>query len=297
MKLQLIAAAAALAAVSIMASGCSTINRFSKKTDKVTTATVQTTDNAQRTTETVQEAPAALLGEWSIIEVDGHAVVINGENHPKLTFAQMAAHPDQLRVIGFNGCNYINGDWQFAGQSIKPAGEFISSLRACPDAPYEARVNQAVNSVASYSLTDADNLSLLDASGKTVMRLRSRNLSFLNGAWRVTSIHGTPVPAEADIKVVIDIDECRLHGNAGCNVLNGDVTVNLDKGNGLEFKNLATSRMMCPYISTEQDFLLALEETDTAVRGDNGSEALLKDSQGRVVITLVRLSPDQLAED
>lgn len=239
----------------------------------------------------------ALLGEWSITEAESTAIVVNGENHPKITLALVAGHPDMLRVIGFNGCNYINGDWQINGNNIRNAGEFISSLRACPDAPYESTVNLALNSVASYRLTDADNLELISSTGKVVMKLRSRNLSFLNGAWKVTAIHGTAVPESADVRVVIDIDECKIHGNAGCNVLNGEIVVNLDKGDGIEFKNLATSRMMCPDIATEQAFLLALEEVDTAVRGTEPQIALLKDTQGNTVITLSRLSPDELTEE
>ena len=70
--------------------------------------------------------------------------------------------------------------------------------------------------------------------------------------------------------------------------------MNLDKGDGIEFKNLATSRMMCPDMATEQAFLLALEQVDTAVRGANPSEAVMRDDSGKTVITMTRLSPDQI---
>ena len=126
------------------------------------------------------------------------------------------------------------------------------------------------------------------------MKLRKRNLAFLNGAWRVTAIEGQPISAR--IMMVIDIDENRVHGNAGCNMLNGEIVVNLDKGNGLEFKNLATSRMTCPDIATEQAFLLALENVDTADKGASDNEALLKNTSGQVIITLTRLTPEEIAE-
>lgn len=247
-------------------------------------------------TETATVSLDPLLGEWSITEALGTDIVVNGENHPKISLAQVQGSPDMLRVIGYNGCNHINGDWRVKGNSIVPVGEFISSLMACPDAPYENTVNQALNSAASYRLVDADNLELLSTTGNVVMKLRQRNLSFLNGAWKVVSLHGKPVPQTANIRVVLDVDECKIHGEAGCNVLNGEIVVNLDKGDGIEFKNLATSRMTCPDIATEQEFLLALEEVDTAVRVDSGSEASFKDDHGNVVITMTRLSPDQLTE-
>lgn len=255
----------------------------------------QSVPEAQATPAAVATSP--LTGEWSITEVGGTTVVVNGENHPKLSFEADESNPSILKVIGFNGCNYINGAWNVTGDAVKPAGEFISSLRSCPDAPYETAVNRGLNETTAYRLTGDDNLELLSAGGNVVMKLRRRNLSFLNGAWRVTAIHGNAVPATADIRVVIDIDECRIHGNAGCNLLNGEIVVNLDKGDALEFRNLATSRMTCPNIATEQEFLLSLEEVDTAVKADAGDEALFKDSQGKVVITMKRMSPDELVDE
>ncbi|MCM1163449.1 MAG: META domain-containing protein [Muribaculaceae bacterium] len=261
--------------------------------------TVQKNIPANRTEQTVAQPAVqldALLGEWSITEALGTEIKVNGENHPKLALMQVSGSTDILRVIVYNGCNHINGDWKFSGSTIVPAGEFISSLMACPDAPYENIVNQAINSVAAYRLSDPTNLELLSSNGKVVMKMRQRNLSFLNGAWKVLSLHGRPIPQTANVRVVIDIDECKIHGEAGCNVLNGEVVVNLDKGDGIEFKNLATSRMTCPDIATEQEFLLALEEVDTAVKGSAPDEALMKDASGNVVITLMRLSPDQLTD-
>ena len=193
----------ALVAAGMLAStSCSVFKKpVSGKTDMM-----EQTSEKQNTTVPVSQTPAidALIGEWSITEVAGKKVVINGEDHPKITFAQVAGHDDMLRVIGFNGCNYINGDWQFSGTAVRPSGEFISSLRACPDAPYENDINVAINTVTAYRLVDAENLDLI-ASGNVVMKLRSRNLSFLNGAWKVTAIQGNPVPASADVKVVIDV--------------------------------------------------------------------------------------------
>lgn len=281
------------------AASCSSVKKYLGKDVRED----QVTDNS-RTETPVVTAPAAsaahdldgLLGEWSITEVAGKKVVVNGENHPKLTIAQVPGQTDVLRLIGYNGCNWINGDWRVSGGKISAAGEFLSSLMACADAPYERDVTDAINMASSYRLDGPDNLTIYSSTGKVLMKLRSRNLSFLNGAWEVTTIHGNRVPASADVKVVIDIDECKIHGNAACNVLNGEIVVNLDKGDGIEFKNLATSRMMCPDIATEREFLLALEEVDTAVRGSDSSIALLKDSDGKTVIELKRLPADKLTE-
>lgn len=284
-----------LVAASLVATGCSVLNKGTKApASKPTTTTATVTDNNKH--HATSHATDALLGDWSIIEIDGASVVINGEDHPKITLAQAPGRDDILRVIGFDGCNYINGDWQIRGNKIIPAGEFLSSMRSCPDAPYEQAVNAAIHNVASYQMTGPDNMNLLSSTGRVVMKLRSRNLSFLNGAWRVETINGHAVPASADVKVVIDIDECKIHGDAGCNVLNGAIVVNLDKADGIEFRNLITTRMTCPDIQTEQEFLLALEEVDTATRGASASEAVFKDNSGKTVVTLSRLAPDQITD-
>lgn len=274
-------------------SACSTMK---KETAKVQETVENTVSKAEEAVTSAHDTDA-LLGEWSITEVEGKTVTVNGENHPKITLAQAPGQNDVLRVIGYNGCNYLNGDWRLKGQAIVPMGEFITSLRACPDAPYEQDVNIALNSVASYSTVDADNIILKASDGRAVMKLRARNLSFLNGAWKVVRINGQDVPASADVRIVLDIEEGRIHGHAGCNVVNGQLLVNLDKGNALEFKNLVTTRMTCPDIATEQQFLLALEEADTATRGENASTALLKDNQGKTVITLSRLAPDSITDE
>ncbi len=284
--------------ISALMTGCN-IMKKSGTTVNSDGTTVKTTP-VTATTKPASSTPSAtepFIGEWSIIEVNGEQVVVNGDNHPKVNFEPIGDADNALMVIGFNGCNYLNGSWNVNGSVIEPNGAFISTLRSCPDAPYEFAVNKALDSVTGFAFVPQNILELKDASGRTVMKLRKRNLSFLNGAWKVDTINGAKVPASADVKVVIDVDECKIHGNAGCNLLNGDVTVVLDKGNGIEFKNLATTRMMCPEMETERKFLLALEEVATATEGASSNEVVMKDSQGNVVLTMHRISADELADE
>lgn len=283
-------------AITALVSGCSII--------KKTGTTVATPDTNVKATPVTSEISsydstqiAPLLGGWSVTAIDGKQVVVNGDNHPQITFESIPDAKTAILVIGFNGCNYLNGSWIVRGSKLEPNGEFLSSLKACQDAPYETAMNQALAKVASYSIVDDNNISLNSADGTSVIALRKRNLSFLNGAWQVTTIQGTPVPANTAIKIVIDIDGCKIHGNAGCNVVNGTIVVNLDKGDGIEFKDLATTRMTCPAIATEKAFLLALEQVDTCVEGASADQAIMKGSNGEPVLTLIRIAPSQLGED
>lgn len=277
--------------MALATTSCSLLDNITSKTPKTPVAE----QTAVPSVAPVQESPTSLKpleGEWSIIEVLGQEVVVNGENHPKLTLTPKG--DGMLEVIGFNGCNYLNGVWNIRGNHIIPAGELISSLRACHDAPYEFSVNQALGQAENYTVTDASNMTLKSVSGKEVMKLRKRGLAFLNGAWKVTSIDGEPVTAK--IYMVLDIDEKKVHGNAGCNLMNGEIVVNLDKGDGIEFRNLVTTRMSCPDMAAERQFLLAMENVATVDKGDNEDTAALLDSSAKPVVTLVRLSAEQLKQ-
>ncbi len=279
-----------------MTTGCSVMQKINKpKNDNKAQTTVTAQPVTVSDTVAAPDYVTPLVGEWAITEVGGKNVVINGEDHPKMTLEATPGETSALNVIVFNGCNYLNGVWIIKENAISAGGEFLSSLKACADAPYEYAVNQAINQATRYELTSPTDLVLKNESGTTLMKLHENSLAFLNGAWRVTSIEGNPITANA--RLVIDTDELRLHGNGGCNVINGEITVNLDKPDAIEFKNIASSRMMCPDIAVEQTLLLALENVDTAAPGADASQALLKNVAGQTIITLTRLTPAELAEE
>lgn len=285
-------------ALSLLASGCNVFQKSGTTVENSATAVKATPVGPAETKQQAAVSQASpLLGCWAVTTINGENVTVNGENHPKFTFEAIPGEENTVMVIAYNGCNYLNGAWAVDGTKISQRGEFITSLKACQDAPYEFAINEALKQVTYYNVIDSNTIALNSASGRRLLTLRKRNLEFLNGAWQVTAIHGTEVPAGTSIKVVIDVDECKIHGNAGCNILNGTVVVNLDKGNGIEFKDLATTRMTCPAIATEQAFLLALEEVDTCTEGPSSDRALMKDSDGKTILTLVRIAPDQISEE
>lgn len=281
----------ALAAAGMIITGCSIIKRTPAKTAADTTPT---TDAGVTTS--ASAAPAEISGEWAIVSVNGKEVKVNGENHPSLSFVVDENTPGTVSVIGFNGCNYINGTFYVDGTKLAKAGEFISTMMACPDAPYEYDINQALDRVTSYSLNHSASdhiMALNNASGTPLIVMRKHDISFLNGAWKVDAVNGSAVPASADVKIVIDLDQKKIHGNAGCNIVNGSLILTLDKENGIEFKDLVTTRMTCPDIATEQAFLLALENVSSASRDGSDNKAVLRDSDGNTVITLTRIDPKQ----
>lgn len=238
-----------------------------------------------------QPASPRLDGEWTIYNLRGDKVT--GEDRPSITFAI-----GEGRFYGNNGCNILNGDVTLSGVDGITFSNVLSTRRLCHDAPFEYLINTTLNDVRFYSIKQYGHeyyLDLSNAKHQVIMVLRQHNMNFLDGAWRVTSIDGTPNRNEG-VEMVIDIPESHIHGNTGCNILNGDIFIDPDKPNSIQFSKIATTRMMCPDNAIETSFLVALEEVEFAYADGNDSVKMY-DNHGREVLTMQRIDPAQLRND
>ena len=236
----------ATAALAITATGCSILS------PKPTVSTDKSTGNVKTATptETVAAIDKILYGEWTVANVNGTAVT--SDDRPYVVFDTTSVNPFQLRVYADNGCNTLNGDMAVTpGGDMRKVSDFLSTMKYCADAPYEIGINMAFETVTSFNIEKIGNDYLLymkNSAGKPLMILRKSDISFINGAWRVTGLGNESISEESGMKLVIDVPELKVHGNTGCNILNGSIFVDPDKQNSLQFKNLATTRMMCPDI-------------------------------------------------
>ena len=60
--------------------------------------------------------------------------------------------------------------------------------------------------------------------------------------------------------IVIDVARKHLSGNAGCNRMNGNIEYTDAQKNIIKFPQVATTRMACPDMQAEQEFLEALNK-------------------------------------
>lgn len=255
----------------------------------LTKKSVESRPIAEPVANIAKDYSALVPGEWTIYKVGGKS--LTGDERPYLTF-----DASNSRFYGSNGCNTINGDYSLGG-AVLSFSNVISTMRACEDAPFEYAINQAVDKVRAYSVERKGHeyyMSLIGGDGKTLMVLRKHNMDFLNGAWQVTRLNGEAVELEADesMQLVIDIPEMKLHGNTGCNILNGNLLVDPDKTNAIQFHDVTTTRMACRDPKRETAFLLALEAVDAAAAKGDGVVELFDDN-GKSLMVLSRIDNKQ----
>jgi len=239
------------------------------------------------------EAPSAaevsptavkLAGEWIVMSAFDKSV--EGDERPYITFD--AANG---MFYGSNGCNIINGTVGGDGVSTVTFDNVLSTMRECADAPYQYIINMALPQVKSFTVTakgQESYLNLLNGRKQVIMTLRKNNMEYINGAWTVTSINGETVEA-GKVTLSIDLPELRIHGNAGCNIINGELYLDPEKPNSLQFGQLATTRMTCPDIQLEMNFLLTIETVESC-KADGQDRITLYNASANPVMTLQRMN-------
>ena len=228
-----------------------------------------------------------LTGEWNIVTVNGDT--IEAENTPYLGL-DMA----EKRLYGNAGCNRMMGT--FEADSLQPGkikfGQIGTTRMMCPDMDTESKVLQALNSVQGYTET-GQGIALTDAEGNTVLTLEKREtpaftLNDLSGEWVITSVYGAQVgDMENTPFLAFDIDQMRVHGNAGCNIINGGFSQEEGKENSLKFSQMISTMMACPDMKTERMILDALNKiSDFSLNEDQTIS--LNDSTGTAALTLTK---------
>lgn len=273
---------AAVAVAGVMATGC--------KTTKQPIIHQQKETPVKNISDDITKINEILYGQWSVINVNGQGVV--GDDRPYITFDAEATNPFLARIYAYNGCNMINGTVAVtADGTIKKASDYLSTLRLCPDAAYELGVSMVLDELSKYRIEKVGQEYLLYLTGgkQQSLVLRKSDIGFINGAWSVVRIGDKVIDASKGIEMVIDIPELKVHGNAGCNVINGRLVVDPDVQHSLRFTDVASTRMTCPDIELEHEFLSKLAEVVIAEPDRSPDAANLRDKEGKTVIELRRI--------
>lgn len=203
----------------------------------------------------------SLGGEWNIIEINGTAVVpAPGQQFPYIGF-----DTETGKVFGNSGCNRMMGSFDV---NAKPGTIDLSALgstrMACPDMSVENNVLSALAKVKKYKSLGAGNIALCSSSNRPLIVLQKKasatDLSVLNGKWMISEAEGAAVPSGMEKQPFIEFNvaEKSLHGNAGCNIINGSFQVNAENPSSISFPQVISTMMACPDMEVESRILKAL---------------------------------------
>lgn len=275
---------AAMSAIVVGLSSCGSLKKSNSTAVKVDNKVEESQEDQSIVPYSVED----LEGEWTISSVGGHKVT--GENRPYVNFSLQ-----DNKMYGSNGCNIINGGLIVKGNNMS-FDKVISTMMACPDAPYEQAINLALENTRTYSISKRGHefyLELKNGSKQTVMVLRKHNMDFLNGTWHIEEIDGQKYNLP-DMQMVLDVQELKLHGNTGCNLVNGSLVIDPDKSNSIQFNNLASTRMMCDpeSMKAETACLVALESVEFAKKGRHDTVQLF-DKDNKVVMVIKKVEVEK----
>lgn len=223
--------------------------------------------------------------EWNVVEIQGQAV--QAESQPFIGFDAQDG-----RVYGYTGCNRLMGALTLSKPNKIELGQMASTLMACPDMETERLMLNALASVKSLKCS-GKTLVLYGADKEPVMLLQKRfevvPLSSLKGDWRVVSLYGAALPEGMETVPALNFDVTanRVTGNSGCNRLSGAINHDGADENSISFGNVASTRMACPDMDTENQVLSALNSVRSYGLLDNGRLALMSEG-GTIVLELER---------
>ncbi|MDE6523598.1 MAG: META domain-containing protein [Muribaculaceae bacterium] len=249
-------------------------------------AMAKVNEKLQQIADVQKEGP--LSGDWAIESVLGKKAV--GETAPFIKFV-----PAEKRIYGNNGCNIINGMYNtsYIDKTVS-FSNLATTMMLCAESNItDVEIGEALGLTVRYTLdSGSDSESILkfyDAGGKEVMQLMHRDFHFLDGTWAVVEIDGEKVNIDG-MKVALDVDEKKMHGNTGCNIINGELETDMDAANSISFSKIAMTRMACPNSGWETRMTMALEEAVTAKKV-SADEIEFIGSNGKQVMLLKKTSP------
>ncbi|MBQ6078678.1 MAG: META domain-containing protein [Muribaculaceae bacterium] len=258
-----------------------------KKTDKRGVDVENVVANVEQPMHEVAVTDAAhqLYGEWDIVMLRNNKKVYTLERaYLYLDFA------GGNKVYGNNGCNTVNGTFQLSGNNLK-FNDFITTSESCHNVTNEKTIMHALADVRRYTLQaqyNAQYLNLMNNKGNVVLVLKRHNLDMMNGPWLVKEINSENV-SDLNMRVVIDAVMKTIHGDTGCNIINGIITLDPTKDMAIQFEDLCSNEHDCEEIAGETALLLALESTESCKRINQNEMALL-DNKGNIVIVLQRIT-------
>ena len=234
-----------------------------------------------------------ISGEWNVVSVEGKEVTGN----PYIGFDM-----ENGRLYGNAGCNRIMGGVEI--DSVNPGHIGLTNIAAtrmmCPDMETEQKVLEALNEVAGYKAS-ATGVELTDKDGKVLMSLEKReapavSINDINGEWTISKVDGVEIEvADKTPFLSFNVADNAVHGNGGCNIINGSFSQEEGNASSLKFGQMISTMMAGPGMETEGKVLEAMNKVASYVVNEDGTLSLM-DAGNNEVLLLVRNTGKTLSE-
>ena len=234
-----------------------------------------------------------ITGEWNVVSVEGKQVTGN----PYIGF-----DTENGRLYGNAGCNRIMGGFEI--DSVNPGHIGLTNVAStrmmCPDMETEQKVLEALNEVAGFK-SSATGVELTDKDGKVLMSLEKReapavSVNDINGEWKISKVEGAAVEvADKTPFLSFNVAENAVHGNGGCNIINGSFSQEEGNPSSLKFGHMISTMMAGPGMETERKVLAAMNKVASFVLNEDGTLSLM-DAENNEVVLLVKNAGEAMSE-
>ena len=234
-----------------------------------------------------------ITGEWNVVSVEGKQVTGN----PYIGF-----DTENGRLYGNAGCNRIMGGFEI--DSVNPGHIGLTNVAStrmmCPDMETEQKVLEALNEVAGFK-SSATGVELTDKDGKVLISLEKREApavsgNDINGEWKISKVEGAAVEvADKTPFLSFNVAENAVHGNGGCNIINGSFLQEEGNPSSLKFGHMISTMMAGPGMETERKVLIAMNKVASFVLNEDGTLSLM-DAENNEVLLLVKNAEEALSE-
>lgn len=234
-----------------------------------------------------------ITGEWNVVSVAGKQVTGN----PYIGF-----DTENGRLYGNAGCNRIMGGFEI--DSVNPGHIGLTNVAStrmmCPDMETEQKVLEALNEVTGFK-SSATGVELTDKDGKVLISLEKReapavSVNDINGEWKISKVEGAAVEvADKTPFLSFNVAENAVHGNGGCNIINGSFSQEEGNPSSLKFGHMISTMMAGPGMETERKVLIAMNKVASFVVNEDGTLSLM-DAENNEVLLLVKNAGEAMSE-
>ena len=224
--------------------------------------------------------------------------VVNLNSQSVIPDTQITLNFENGTLNGTDGCNRYSTSYTVNGAKFTVNKDVATTMMACPE-PIMQQASAyitALTQAATYRI-DGQQLTLLDASGKTLATFTKQNSELGGTSWIVTGYNNgkqAVVSVVIGSKLTADFSaDGKLSGSAGCNNYTATYAAS---GKSIKIGPAASTRKMCAdpagVMEQETQFLKALETA--ATYHIDGNQLELRTTDGALAFTCTRTSPKEV---